>query len=624
MSTTYKLTYDPSDAKRGFELLAQAIRLAQQAGATLPPELQQIAQTLDQVEREETQTAKASDHLTKEMVDLAKSTDLAEDQLKSFSTTTDQAGRASAATAAKVDAKGRAIERVGKVVGGSREGLEKLTGAASALGSESAAVTKGMGVLAGVLSAVTSPLGAVVAIGASAISIFNSLQKGATGVADAMDPIDGFALDLSRSLGLITEEAARLSEIMKADTATEDFARRMKESEKAAIDLSNRVRDLRKTIEEGRADQQSALELQNATDPAELERKADALLAEAEALQQAGKISVEQVERYQKAIQQLEARRSQLLDEQRAKEKELAAEQRATAAERWQRMEEFHEQELRNAEERAEQERQLAKEQEQRDKDALKAKLDQLNELGKKREDQQQAANRPQDAGGPTSQAGPTEQNPYAAVMDPLNNILNQFESRMDQMPGGDGNAGDEAVTPDDAAKQIVDKVSQATDKIAEALARQRGLENLKGIKGGLTGSDFNTEEEFINKDGDSRAARARNRRTLDRQAKQERDQAARDVRSDLADGSADNEDVAGTIKKMVDEQIEGGKDSRGVTKELTDVLKLSADAYQDTKRENAALKQDLAGVKEVLRRVLGSGNQRQPFPANNPRRMGG
>ncbi len=602
MSTTFKLTYDPTEAKRGFELLAQSIRAAQAAGATLPPELVSIANRMEQVEVATADAAVDTNRLETEIEQLTAAARLADDRLGSYAISTQQVGNAATVAAAKVQQQASAIERTGKVVGSTREGLEKLTGAATALGNESAEVTKGMGILAGVIAAVASPIGAVVAIAASLVSIFKSLREGATGLADDMNPVDSVLLKIVSTMGLISEEAARAGETLKNDLATERFAENMKRGEAAAIAFAKAVMDVGKAIDAGRQSREEDAIINAIGDPEAIGQEIDRLREKMEGLANSQALSAEELEAYRERINKLETRRIALLDEQAAKEKEAAAKQQEAINKRIEDNDRLHSERMKQIE------------------DERKAELAAINEAAKAREaefnqrEQQREARAEgllaklmggnQDGGqgggavsapsaGGNSAVGGQQRNPYgegqafeasggnspyAAAIDPLATALT----------GGVGEI-------------IGETMQSATDAMAA------GFEDIKkdlieGVR-----SQILQDARASGKDITREQANA---------------QARGIVNQDIKDGSIDSEQVGQAFDDMLRRRAEKIAEEKELNAEQTSMFRTMTEKFIE---QNAALRRDRADIEAMKRALEALVNPGRPqFRGGNARRMGG
>ncbi|NDF13333.1 MAG: hypothetical protein EB060_11035 [Proteobacteria bacterium] len=126
MTTTYKLTYDPSQAQAAFKLVVQAIRELEAAGAKVPPGLAQIAKQMENVE----DSAKGADDkvegLAKDLAAIAKQADKAGDELSSFAVSTQSVGKSSTVVS-------QGLGSLGSSAGGTTDRVSRLKDAAGGL-----------------------------------------------------------------------------------------------------------------------------------------------------------------------------------------------------------------------------------------------------------------------------------------------------------------------------------------------------------------------------------------------------------------------------------------------------------------------------------------------------------
>lgn len=604
MATTYKLTYDPSEAKRGFEILAQAIKQAQAAGVTLPPELAAIANRLESVESATVDTAADIGKLEQEVKDLARTAKLADERLGSYAVSTQQVGNAASTAAAKVGQQASAIERTGKVVGGTREGLEKLTGAASALGNESAEVTKGMGILAGVIAAVASPIGAAVAIGASLVSILKSVREGATGLADSTNSVDSFALGMARSFGLISDEAARAFETMQNDRATERFAENMKRGEAAAVDFLRAVKGVGEALDAGRQSREDDQWINQLGDPEAIAKEIDRLRSAMEQLAESNNLSEEEFANYRNLINKLEARRVAILDEQARKEEEARKK-------RWEGIEkdiaqedDRHNQRMENIDSEKEAEDDLNAARQKAAEDANKATVDRLvaevNGLKDVGQEQQRQADeqqrRQEQAKNPYGEGQAFEGgggNPYAAAMDPLGNALG---SGFGEEIGGMGSGGNAGAGPSNRKR-----INDLSNEIYNEAFRERGFEN--------------DEAYFDSMDYDQRDRR-RERSRIKRNSRQMAVTA-------LEDGVVDESDpelVVNAQEKVLNKQVEEAARRQKVDDKLVGLMQQAAQVLDRQGQQVQRNEQKIDNLVVMFSRLLGA---QAGFRGGNLRRSG-
>ncbi|MBY0589430.1 hypothetical protein K2X85_19820 [bacterium] len=602
MTTTYKLTYDPSDAKRGFELLAQAIKLAQQAGASLPPELQQIASRLDQVETGAADTAADLNKLDNELDDVSMSAKQADERLGSFAVSTQQVGTAATATAAKVNQQASAIEKTGKVVGSTREGLEKLTGAASALGNESAEVTKGMGVLAGVVAAVASPIGAAVTVVASLVSILKSLNDGATSLADPGNPIDAAVLGIGRAFGLLSEEAARAYETLKNDTATERFAENFKRGEEAAIAFGNAVLGVGKAIDAGRQSREDDSWVNIIGDPEAISTEIDRLRSSMEELAQSRNLSEAQFGQMKELINKLEARRNVLLDEQKRKEDEAYESRWVRAKGTIDQEDTRHQQRMDNLDEEKKAEEEVADIRQRGNDDVTKAVIARVleemkgikqvgQEQQKQFDEQQQRQEQAKNPYGEGQAVEGSGSNPYAAAVDPLATALG---SGFGESVGGSAATENGGGGGPSRRKQINDLSKQ----IYQEGFKELGFEN--------------DQQYFDSQDYDARDRR-RNRARIQKDSRKMAVDALDDGRID----DSDPELVTRAQERLLEKQTEEAARRLGADKKQIDLLQDIVKVIERQSADGARNEQTINTLSNLVTQILGG---RQNFRPGRPR----
>ena len=611
MSTTYKLTYDPTEAQAGFKLVAQAIKELESAGVKIPAELQAIASRMEQVQAAADAAEATTDDFSRELAEIAKFADQASDELGSFAVSTAQVAAAQQRAAASANAMGNAVggsvpkvDRLKDAAGGLDAvlttlgfgtlgavagGIERLVMGYKDLTAATAA-SEGATKAAGATSAAAAiPIGAIAAAVASIVAIVGSVivlwkdySETIEQTADKNSMLDGTLLKVLHTLGLISDETLNTSEQLKAEGEALDAATKaMTENEKATVAAQiakqkfnqEAAAGARQMLEESRAAAQQAETIANVTDPEEASQMIEGMIRDLEALAAAGKVDEATKARYYSSIQQMEQRRIELVKERDAKEREAAERDKQELAERSKAMEESfrREDELAEANYQKQKEREKS-EQEAKEKaeaDEKQRKLDQLKDIVASGDEAVEQIERVKEAAeGPTEQAtGPGEQNPYAAAMDPLANAL---AGGFGESIGGDtGSSGP-----------------------ARGTGRGEVIRNL-------------ADQAIANDPSLSRSRATRNAR--------------QQFNADAADGSFDDEAVVEAQQKALDKQIENEGKRRGLADEQIGLLQEMARGFADSAREQDRQAAEIRKIKDLWKSIFG----RRDFGGGNFGRTG-
>lgn len=435
MTAKFDLQYDSKDAVAGFKALADAVKLAEAAGAKFAPEVLEMVNRIQAAGDEAREAAADTSAFDKQVDELSQSIAAADASIGSFTVSTSQFGNTARKTASEIDRIGGSAKR-GKFdidqAADAFGGLEKLlgvtgAGAVSAYAGEVERLFKGFKEFSnsGSIGSIVVGLGSIAAIAGSLYVLWKDYNEVVEQTADKNSLLDGTLLSLAHSMGLISDETRDAVDILKqGDEFVKKFADSMKAADQASIQASKSISDAIAAIEQNLESTRNAFalteELVRATDPAELGERINQMLADLKQLQADHKATAEDVQKYAQAINALEQRRIELIQEQkRAREEEAKAEEsswertKKNQDERLKRHEELHKRKMDAIKAEEEAQKKADDEAKKRDEEKKKSIDDRLKKLKEINQAQAQPA-QPQPAqpsqGGASPQPGG---NPY-------------------------------------------------------------------------------------------------------------------------------------------------------------------------------------------------------------------
>jgi hypothetical protein len=510
-----------------------------------------------------------------------------------------------AATAASTPLLTAAATQAGK----SRAELQAMAASAAAFKGEMAA--------AGAASAATTvtfaglATGAALVAGAAYAAYINwqDYNEVIEQTADKNSLLDGTMLSIGQALGLLTEEMVNESEATKDGIKfTDDYRKKMAEAEDQAMDtakaLADAVDNMGRSITDSRNAMIDAENLAQQNDAGELERQIDGIISETKRLYDERKISMEDVQKRQERINQLEGRRVEIINEQKAAEQQKIKETKEAEERQYQeseqRLKEFEEKRKETERAVAEEEDRLRKEKEKKEKDdydaRMKMRLDALNREDKAKADASQKEQQRE------QQSSSEPKTPYGEGMAPTAGT--QTDTFAAAISGGDlpsfgyggrGVAGgmvgnDLGLGAELPSFGYQDKV--AARRQAQAMAQQQGEEQP------LTADA--AARDIINATVDN--PRERNR--LVKQAAGGDKEKEKRFREDLQDGAASDPELQKAQKDLVEKQLQTMEDNGTLSKDMLQLIRQSIDKIQQTDADQQQMAQDIQDLKQVIGQV--------------------